>query len=1440
MRTLEMKTHAPRKFVYALLLVVVVMASGALAQTPSQNINIVSGPVQVIKDPVTGTVTILGDPFLQRQNEPSIAVSTVNPLHLLAGSNDYRSVDIPFPDVLPSRLIADAWCGWFFSADGGQSWQSTLLPGYPQDNTPWGSNSPLKSFRACADPTVRSGPAGMIYYSGIAFNRDTNASVVFLARFIDRDNTEKGSVANNGAPIRYLDTVVVDTGTTGQFLDKTWNSVYLKPGSGTCSIQVPGEAQPVTVPSMAVYVVWSRFTGATSSKIMVTKSESCGAPGTFTTTTKVSEGNSVNQGTTAEINQATGDLHVAWRRFKTSSQSDAILSARCNQTLKSCTKAFEVTASLPAPYHPYKPFDQPSTATTFRTNALPTMALSVVNNVARVHVAFSARNGNNDARVLMATSLDGLAWSGSQIEAVDANPIVVNQVPFDRGHQLMPAMAFTEGKLVIAYYFSHLDHTVGLFEPNNPFAADPLTGKFFAESRDPRGELLTNPAAVYASLDDALMTQRRHTIDVRMAQADVDDPQNVPFTAPYRFTHAMVSSYIFGLTGNEPLPTGTFQDLQANPPSLSLFGNGQNAFIGDYIDVAGLAFVKVGSVWKANTAPTKSAIHYVVWADNRDVRPPLDGNYANFTPVGSTGGQSIFDPTQNKPTCTPGQEGIKDQNVYMSRITQGFLLSAPQNMKPLGTRADGSLFDRAFSVLVQNFTGDPRHFRLAILNQPGDAPNGRASFVQNSQVITLDVFVPANSGIARTVFAKSSQATTTINVSAAEITGPGGGVVAGGFSSFLVLNPPGTVTALTQPVGVPPSQDINTIEVYNPGIKSPGIKSPGIKSPGIKSPGIKSPGIKSPGIKSTSIAEVDPTLASAITTDPDEIDPNTSTSTLTNPDPSAPVTDATYVVTNEGNTTATYSIKLIGDAPVGTTFQLIVSRPTASAAGLDCTLIEQEQNIVEANITTVAYGTNLSTLTDPNITDPNTVTVSVPPGESRLITLRGLGSLEIIEEATETAAPALVSQGVNSGGGANNVSIPLLIFSNALSQGTVGLSYDFTLQAIGGSAPYNWNIISGVLPAGLSFDQSNGRISGTPATAGTTALRFEVTDATTPDANVARRTLSLQIAIAATTTTITSDNPDPSAVAEAYDVQVTVAAAGSISPNGSVNVDDGTGATCVAALAADTPGTSKGSCFLTSTTGGVKTLTAAYPGDPTGEQFSGSSDTETHLVKVPTVTTITSDAPDASILGQSYVVSWSVTPASPGTTPTGTVTVVNGGSSCSASVAAGSCTLSSTAVGVFTLTATYSGDAVHSGSSDTESHQVIYNFVGFLSPMSAAGTVTVPSFSGTANIGSAVPLKWQLFNFSGGFIADLSSLELMTAQFDSNCAGPADGATFILYSPTAGATGGSVFRVTDQYIFNWDTTNQTVAAGGPGPGCYVVAVHLKDKSTPKATRIQLQ
>jgi hypothetical protein len=189
---------------------------------------------------VSGTEWPEGDPFLQRQNEGSIATSSRNSLHLMGGGNDYRTVDIP---GLPgAEVTGDAWLGLFYSRDGGNRWKSTLLPGYPQDTSPEGMNSPLKGLQAGADPVVRAGSNGLMGYAGIAFNRDSQnrdhttgkKGVMFVARFIDDNAKETGN------PFRYLNTVVVDNGSSGQFLDKPWFAIDVpRSSAGTCTI--PGK-----------------------------------------------------------------------------------------------------------------------------------------------------------------------------------------------------------------------------------------------------------------------------------------------------------------------------------------------------------------------------------------------------------------------------------------------------------------------------------------------------------------------------------------------------------------------------------------------------------------------------------------------------------------------------------------------------------------------------------------------------------------------------------------------------------------------------------------------------------------------------------------------------------------------------------------------------------------------------------------------------------------------------------------------------------------------------------------------------------------------------------------------------------------------------------------------------------------------------------------------
>src|SRR6267154_1171000 len=1100
----------------ALLTILAILLAGIVApslhaQSAGPNVNMVSG---------TGWTN--GDPFLQRQNEPSIAVSTRNTLHLIAGANDYRGVDLP--GLLGSTERGDAWLGLFKSFDGGQTWQSTLLPGYPLDSSPQGLASPIHGFQAAADPTVRPGTSGLIYYSGIAFNRGTNgAGVVFVSRFIDNNNKENGDPTHtNGSltllaptdPIQYLGTVVVDSGTSGQFLDKPWIATDIPRGNTTCQVpftKADGTQGTQTIPAGMVYLTYSSFTGSSSSKIMFSSSADCGV--TWGHAVKLSESNSVNQGTIIVVDPSSGNsgaatIYVAWRRFVTSAQPDAMMVAKSTDGGQTFSKA--VTAvSFPANCGPNTgvagcPFDQSESASEFRTNAFPALT---VDDAGRVYMAWSQRQANGDARITMQVSADGLNW-GAAPALVDnggvpddyGNPLMTNAgTSLTRGHQFMPSISFIAGKLTLTYYDEREDHTIGFYTPKTD-----LTG--YTEIRELMGELVGNAAsnAVFNSvINDAAppLVSYRHTLDIQGAQAATisGGSLTVPTFAPFR-----ISKYAVGLNPNDTQNPGQVEQLQVSPPNLPMFSLGSEPFDGDYIDIAPApAFVFQGGAWKFNTATTNLPVFHASWTDNRDVRPPANGDWTQYVPPFSrsnpTGGQpSLIDPTQTVPACilnvNDGFTATRNQNIYTSIIAPGLVAGSLGNSKTLGFSPSNptQLLQRAFTVTLRNTTSILRSFRILIGNQPAlvngqPDPSGQASLLQFSLQASLDVSIASNTSVARAVFVQSANQTASVAINIQEISAPGGSLVANGLAGSVTLNPDPNAPAIQDPDSFGfANPTISTTEIHNPIIGNPTIITPPVGNSSILAPAITNPAITNPAI--TNPAITNPAITNPAIT-------NTS------------ITDASYPLTNTGNTTTSYAVKLFQRAPLasGVQLQLILVKQYLTPIANGCDLAQSTQNIVVADVPNPVF-TPAANLGDPNLPDPaiTNATIALAPGETGQVVIRANvgNAIDMQNLVLNNLAPVGVAPPANTG-----IAFPpatLTILSLTLPDGVVGTPFSTQVNIFGGVGAHTATVSSGLLPVGLALDTATGIVSGTPTASGSFSFTVQVTDSSTTPATTSQ------------------------------------------------------------------------------------------------------------------------------------------------------------------------------------------------------------------------------------------------------------------------------------------------------------------------------------------------
>ncbi len=146
-------------------------------------------------------------------------------------------------------------------------------------------------------------------------------------------------------------------------------------------------------------------------------------------------------------------------------------------------------------------------------------------------------------------------------------------------------------------------------------------------------------------------------------------------------------------------------------------------------------------------------------------------------------------------------------------------------------------------------------------------------------------------------------------------------------------------------------------------------------------------------------------------------------------------------------------------------------------------------------------------------------------GSPRTTTFLNSGSLTAAISAQDLAAAGTVAVSMETGTQHTlsnavtftikpSASLPLAITTKTLPNGTSGTTYAATLAASGGTPPYQWSIVAGTLPSGISVDVTSGVISGTPISQGNFTFTVQARDSSSTQAS-AQAPLALNVTAAA-------------------------------------------------------------------------------------------------------------------------------------------------------------------------------------------------------------------------------------------------------------------------------------------------------------------------------------
>ena len=200
-----------------------------------------------------------------RQNEPAVEMNPRNANVLIGSSNDYCGVYQP-PGAAAPAPVGPIWLGYYRSENGGTSFQSSLVPGYPDDTSPYAALAHVRTASA-GDPVIAWDAHGRVFLGSESSDDPAGTKKTFGDVFVavyDNPAGPGGATVNDGK--RFVRSEVVNRGSSapnllGVFNDKT--SIEADRTGGSCD--------------GIVYFAWSRFTGNGTNNIYIARSTDHGA-----------------------------------------------------------------------------------------------------------------------------------------------------------------------------------------------------------------------------------------------------------------------------------------------------------------------------------------------------------------------------------------------------------------------------------------------------------------------------------------------------------------------------------------------------------------------------------------------------------------------------------------------------------------------------------------------------------------------------------------------------------------------------------------------------------------------------------------------------------------------------------------------------------------------------------------------------------------------------------------------------------------------------------------------------------------------------------------------------------------------------------------------------------------------------------------------------------